>query len=108
MAKSAALIAAEAETVREREKHLRDLNLIFSHLRDESESRGWCEEYEDFVDSLVGRLTLQPTEGVTKEWELDVHGKTVKVRAATEERALEKLHSFLDDYISWDGVLDTE
>jgi hypothetical protein len=107
MQKSAALVAAEDDLAREKANHLADLNKVFNALRDESESRGWCEEYDDFTESLVDQLFVKPTEGVRKDWEIDVVGLSVKVLALTEAEAVEKLHGFLSNSM-FRGVLETE
>jgi hypothetical protein len=90
-----------------RKAHEKDINTIFEALRDESESRGWCEEYGDFVDDLLGKLTVQPTVGIRKDWEFDVSGMIVKVSAFSESEARDKLHQFISDN-SFGGVLETD
>src|SRR4051812_7988139 len=95
--KSAALLAAEAALEEAKAAHLRDLNTVFSALAERAEQEGWCHEYTEFVDILVSRLSVKPTKGVESEHELEVLGDTVKVRAISEDAAIEKLHDFLSN-----------
>jgi hypothetical protein len=107
MAKSADLIATEAALEAQKQNHQKDLDIVFKALHDESEERNWCYEYNEFVEGVVSRLSVKPTEGVEREIELDVLGHTVKVFAMSEREAIDKLHTFLSDH-TYSGVLETE
>jgi hypothetical protein len=107
MAKSAALLAAEAALDKAKTDHLNDLNRVFSALHREAENQGWCYQYTEFVEDIVNDLSVKPTEGVEKEYELDVLGHIAKVVAVSEEEAIEKLHTLLRN-ATYGGVLETD
>jgi hypothetical protein len=107
MAKSAALLTAEAALDKAKTDHLNDLNMVFSALYKEAEKQGWCYLYTEFVENIISKLSVKPTEGIEKEYELDVLGHIVKVVAVSEEEAIEKLHTLLRN-ATYSGVLETD
>jgi len=107
MAKSLALVRAETALEEEKAKHQRDINAIFVALSEEAENRGWCYEYNSFVEGVIDELSVKPTDGVEREIELDILGQQFRVRALNEAAAIEKLHDFLSNS-TYGGVLEVE
>lgn len=76
---------------RVRSEHASDIESIGNALLEEAESRGWCSEYDEFVEGLNGRLTYDlPVREREYEVEIDVtYRMTVSVTARSEDEALE-------------------
>ena len=77
----------------------RELEIIAEMLREEAESRDWCDEYGTFVDKVnraCGRDVLQHC---SRTYTVSVD-LTIAIEASNEEAAREAARSLLRD---WDG-----
>lgn len=75
-----------------------DADTIGTMLMDEAENRGWCDEYDEFVDSINTRLTTIHLPEREQEYEVEVSGTatigwshTVTVTARSAEDAVQRV-----------------
>lgn len=85
-----------------RERHRRDVNLIGDSLLSEAESRGWCEDFDNFVENLNDELYVTlPTRvrtytmRVTATIEMEV-----EVEASSIEHAVDKAKDDVNEEIN--------
>lgn len=76
---------------RVRAEHASDIEVIGNALQEEAESRDWCSEYDEFVEGVNMRLSMElPVREREYEVEIDVtYRMTVSVTARSEDEALE-------------------
>jgi hypothetical protein len=87
----------EADIYRERAvRIIADLEVIAEALRDEAESRGWCDEYNDFVTQVSEKTSEHHLLPLEQEYEVDVEveatvrtTRTISVLARSLEDAQE-------------------
>lgn len=89
-----------------------DFAIVGDMLKEEAERRGWCGEYDEFVErvnSRTARLELPTRE---EEYEVTVtvtgtmtHETTVSVMARSQEDANTMVDENMDDYVDADDVL---
>jgi hypothetical protein len=87
----------EADVYRERAvRIIADLEVIAEALRDEAESRGWCDEYNDFVSKVSEKTSEHHLLALEQEYEVDVEveatvrtTRTISVLARSLEDAQE-------------------
>ena len=83
-----------------RSGHASDIEKIGIALQEEAESRGWCSEYDEFVEGLNGGLTYDlPVR--EREYEVEIEATyrmTVTVTARSEDEAMETAddHAIVD------------
>lgn len=73
---------------------------ISSVLRNEAEDRDWCNEYNDFVDSLNDRLNLIQFDRLTSEYEVTVtvtRTQTQTITTTIEARNEDEAQECFDD-----------
>jgi hypothetical protein len=104
------LYEASKETDVYRERAVRiiaDLEVIAEALRDEAESRGWCDEYNEFVDKVSEKTSGHHLIPLEQEYEVEVEvTATVTTRATlsvmarsqdlAEEMVIDDPDSFFD------------
>lgn len=97
------LTVARQDTQRANERHESDIEKIGEALIDEANSRGWCDEYDTFVNRLNSDLHVElPHRAseytVTYTYEVTVY-QTVSARNSDEARDM------VEDDISWSRAL---
>lgn len=94
----------EARSNRSRESHERDIELIGTALLQEAEDRDWCSAYDDFVEELNNKLSVElKTREHEYEVEIEVTQKrtqrvTVTITARTESHARELIEDDPSNY----------
>lgn len=79
-----------------RERHQRDITLIGTALMEEAERRDWCGEYDEVVEDLNHKLSVElptRTREYTVTYTLTV---TVGVTAQNEDQAVEEARGTMD------------
>jgi hypothetical protein len=94
----------EARSNKSRESHERDIELIGAALITEAEDRDWCSAYDDFVEELNNKLSVElKTREHEYEVEIEVTQKrtqrvTVTITARTESHARELIEDDPSNY----------
>ena len=80
------------------ENYRSDIELIGSLLKDEAESRSWCEEYDDFIDHFNGKSKIAHIEERRNDYYVDIEvDVTIRVKdvcytsARNEDDAVENV-----------------
>jgi hypothetical protein len=95
----------------ERENHRTNISKISEKFMEEAESRGWCDEYDTFVEDEVNPYITVEMETRRKEYEVTfTFTQTITVTATSEDDAVELARED-DDYKSsgeWGDGLDED
>lgn len=84
--------ALTAEIALVRQRWAEDIATIGEALLDEAESRGWCSEFDDFIESTNPKLFAEGLPRRARDWEVTVMVEVavpVAVSAVSEEEAIE-------------------
>ena len=102
----------EADTSRMRSRinsYYEDIDTIGRLLMEEAERRGWCADYDDFVEAVNGNLTVAELPVRQQDYEIVVRGtatvswsRNVTVTAKNEEEAIAMLENDPSDYMDID------
>ena len=86
-----------------------DIETIGRLLLEEAERRGWCADFDDFVESINGKLTLAELPVRQEEFEIVVRGtatiswsRNVTVTAKNEEEAISMVENDPSEYMDLD------
>lgn len=86
-----------------------DIATIGRLLLEEAERRGWCADYDDFVESINGNLTLAELPVREQEFEIVVRGtatiswsRHVTVTAKNEDEAISMVEDDPSEYMNLD------
>jgi len=89
-----------------------DINTIGTLLLEEAERRGWCAEFDDFVEKVNQALTIAVLPDREQEFEIVVRGTafvswshTVMVTAKNEEEAISMVEDDPSGYMELDDVV---
>lgn len=101
------MLRREVDTVKE--CHRADIELISQHLLDEAEDRDWCEQFDDFVESINRKLHIELTPRATEHDVEFVLRFTVQVTARDMEEATEQAWEFAKRVERYaDGIDETD
>lgn len=81
-----------AEIALVRQRWAEDIATIGEALLDEAESRGWCSDFDDFIESTNPKLYADGLPRRVRDWEVTVMVEVavpVAVSAVSEEEAIE-------------------
>lgn len=84
--------ALTAEIALVRQRWAEDVATIGEALLEEAESRGWCSEFDDFIESTNPKLYAEGLPRRVRDWEVTVMVEVavpVAVSAVSEEEAIE-------------------
>lgn len=84
--------ALTAEIALVRQRWAEDIATIGEALLDEAESRGWCSDFDDFIESTNPKLFAEGLPRRVRDWEVTVMVEVavpVAVSAVSEEEAIE-------------------
>jgi capsid protein len=86
------------------DSHIQDIKLISDALMEQAEDRDWCDQYDNFIEELNTRLSIELEER-TKEYEVEIEVTqtrtqrvTVTIKARDEDQARELIDDSPEDY----------
>lgn len=89
-----------------------DVEHLSDRLISEAERRGWCEQYDEIIDDVNGGMRCIVLRSREREYEIDVTitgvatiHKTLTVRAASRQDALDEFQNDPNSYIDLDEEL---
>jgi hypothetical protein len=94
------------------ESHRRDIQIIGQRLIDESDERGWCDEFDRIIEEVNTELLVElPTR--MREFEVTVTlsvtaSETVTVTARDQDAAHEMVSNDANSYINFSEVINDE
>jgi hypothetical protein len=81
--------------------HQKDIDTIFEALQAEAEDRDWCDMYQEFLDELLPKLSVQPKKGVKRDFEVEVLGEEYTVYAESQEAAEDFVKDILNNRVDY-------